>query len=349
MRAISEIKANIFSYRDVMDTFAISEYETAADVIAEWETAGLIAPVKAHGRTSFKPHIYQDYRKLRQKIDYTEEMSKIHRLHPLLVPALQSHPEHYRQYKAEADALSAYLIRRDGGDKEAQEEMSVKERSYQIWGDEKAYEKGAAGKLCQYAHIALDELNAYRTHELFFVKEVDTHGKSGCALILENKDPWYTLARLFGETGYCTLAGKRIRHLIYGEGRKAAQSSPYEEDTMTGCIKRLPEQPDEVLYAGDIDRAGFAILSSCQKNNPKLSIQPIRELYRAMVDAHMALGRTPNDSPDKRDIDYDECVLDIFCGTQREYVKSVLDREQLIPQEVLNAYRYKKLMTDNHG
>ena len=349
MYLLDVIPKKTFSYADVMSAFSISEYRDVATVLSEWEEAGLIRPMKSRGKTSFAPYIFQYYHKVSQKEDYSEEKEQIQRLHPTMIPQLLSHPELYRMYREQADALSEFLIRRDSGDEEACERMSVKERSFQIWGDEKAFEKGSAGKLCHQLHISHEALNAYRTHEMFFVEEFDTHGEQGCALILENKDPWYTLTRLFRLIGCSKLAGTAIRYLIYGEGKKAAQKSEFEEDTMTGCIARLAFEPSVVYYAGDIDRAGFEILQSCQKNNPKLDIQPMTVLYQAMAEEHMRLGRDANTSPDKRGIDYDLEVLSIFDGAAREHVKSILENEQMIPQEVLNAHSYKRLMGVYNG
>ncbi|ATW26773.1 hypothetical protein [Candidatus Formimonas warabiya] len=97
--------------------------------------------------------------------------------------------------------------------------MSRKERSFSVWGREKLLDEQYAlvREVLAFSGLKEDFLAFYDTPEPFF-EYVHSREEGMTVLVLENKDTWFILRKLFRETGKNRIDGIRIDALIYAEG-----------------------------------------------------------------------------------------------------------------------------------
>lgn len=81
--------------------------------------------------------------------------------------------------------------------------MSVKERSFEIWGDEKFLESKGGKSILTFNMIDNEYLNFYYAPEPFFCIEIKKKKKDSVLLIIENKDTWYSVGRALNSSGAC--------------------------------------------------------------------------------------------------------------------------------------------------
>lgn len=319
-----------FRYEDVLALKPDMNYQELHDLLEQWETEGRVRPVKRQGKTSFRPSVYQMYRKIRKKQDVSAYVPEIRRLHTRL--NVEGYLKNVPLYIEERDAvirLSEYLWKSDWST-----DMSVKEKSFDIWGDEKFLESPGGRQMLKFHGITMEDLGVYETPEPFFSKELQ---KEGAVLVLENKDPWYSLGRLFSEEEICHLLGEEIGLLVYGEGKKVQRSG-----ALTDYLREIGWEQAEILYGGDIDREGICIFDGMQKENPELKIRLFVRLYEEMLGKAEKIPELP-DAPSRKDMEWNREVLRVFSDRNREWLGQILDRKKMIPQEIINYQDYRRM------
>ena len=329
MKDLSVLMKKRFRYQDVMD--ANDDYASLGEQLEQLVQSGRIRPVKNAGRVAFRPFFFREYY-LNDTISETiVDSSRLHALAPVLLEYYISHAEHYVEDEAVLVSLSDWM--KSDGEKE---ECSVKERSFEIYRDEKMLEGMDAQRVLKRCGLTYRDLNCYRTYEPFFLERISDHG---CALILENKDPWVSIAKAMKQKQTSLFLHEPVMYLIYGEGNKVTKDAPSAR--LQDFISGLDPKPDRILYCGDIDKAGVSILTRCQKANPELEILPFGALYEAMME------RAPFDPLDNEPVQdhktktYDRSFADLF--ERRDYVRTVLDHDRRIPQEILGLPDYRKM------
>lgn len=315
-----------------MKAFGLS-YEETASVLSDWEEAGLIRPIRSSGRVAFTPSFYARYQKIRTVKDRTAEKERILQLHPSLIGFYLSHLADYEKMEPEILKLSRYLETHKQELSDPDGLLTVKERSYAIFGNEKYLEQHRSA-----IPLSDQELNCRGTFEPFFARETDSEGEE--ILVLENRDPWDSISSQL-KPGMRFL-GHHFSLVIYGEGNKVAVRDP--SGSLQAFLADCGRADQKVLYCGDIDRAGINIYSRFCEANRDLSIQPFTELYLEMIRRAPEDLSEAEDTEDHRDRTYDPSFLKFFSGTDQERIRMVLDREKRIPQEILNRAEVRRLL-----
>lgn len=331
---LSKIPKQRFDYRELWKLEPDMDYDQLSRLVEQLCEEGKIIPVKNSGKTSFFPPVYMEYKKLAQKKDYSAYLSEIAALHPKLsISRYLGKPEAFARSREKILLLSEFLWRQDG----RPEKMSVKERSYAIWRDEKVMESEEGRKVLSFNGLDLLALYCYETPESFFSTRIS---RQGMVLVLENKDPWYSIGKALKEMETLVFCGKEVALLVYGEGNKVMR-----DGALTQFI--LDEERNlevEVCYAGDIDRAGIGILYGVMSHNPRLKISPFHPLYEAMGEKaaeQLELGYPLKPSEDKRNLLWNREFIGFFSGKNRKTVEKALGENSLIPQEILAYPDYK--------
>lgn len=329
---LSLITSSRFCYQDVMKSFDL-DYEETASVLSDWEEAGLIRPIRSSGRVAFTPSFYARYQKIRMVKDQTAERERILHLHPSLISFYLSHLSDYEKMEPEILKLSSYLSSHKQELSDPDCLMTVKERSYAIFGNEKYLEQHHSA-----IPLSDQELNCRPTYEPFFARETDPEGNE--ILVLENRDPWDSISSQL-KPGM-TFLGHRFSMVIYGEGNKVAVKD--QSGSLYGFLSSCRRADQTVLYCGDIDRAGINIFSRLCEADPELQILPFQELYLEMIHLAPEDLSEAEDTEDHRDRTYDSSFLDFFAGTDRERIHQVLEKNKRVPQEIVNRSEVRRLL-----
>jgi hypothetical protein len=315
-----------------MDSFNIVSYEELKKAVDEMIENNVIKPIKSKGMTSFFPKVYCEYKKVVEKRDYTELKNEIIKLNPKLnISRYLNNPELYEELQNQILKLSNFLWSK----KEClNNEMSVKERSFEIWGDEKFLESKEGKSVLNFNKIDMEYLNFYYAPEPFFCLEIKKKKIDSSILIIENKDTWYSIGKALNLSENKKLFDTEINFLIYGEGNKATR-----KNALTDFINVICDLPSQIYYVGDIDIAGVNMLYSCINNN-EAGIKPFMPMYKSMVS--VANVNIMNKTDDNRGTEYNKEFLSLFNENEKVKVLEILDNNKRIPQEILNYQDYIK-------
>lgn len=302
---------------------------------------GLLSPVKVSGKNGRIPPLFNKYRIVKPKEDFTEYLESIRRLNPRLnISEYIKRPELYKKHRELVEGISHYLWHHA---ELLKEPMSRKERSFSIWGREKLIDENFAlvREVLRFSHLGEDYLNYYDTPEPFF-EYIHSQSPEMSALILENKDTWFTFRKLMQFTGKNVIAGQALDMLIYGEGNKITKIGALE-DYARGMLNRQAGQTIRFLYFGDLDREGIRLFFRTREANPGLSIEPFAPLYLLML--QLAQGRKMPASMDKRDI---PVAIEDFAqglGCDPAEILNLLNQGFYIPQEIINYQILTDILT----
>jgi len=335
MQDINKISSRRFTYQDVMSALSIKEYTELESVINEWIENEKIVPIKKSGKTSFIPCVYNEYKKMERIIDYSEYEKEIRTLHPdLAISRYLINPQKFRDNRKEILALSTYMWKDSNAFTRS---MSVKERSYDIWKNEKFLESKSGNQICSWNHLGSKYLNYFYAPEPFFMIDLHENSEILTVLVIENKDTWYSLGKALKQSEKKTICNVKIDILIYGEGNKVTKQDAIEE-----FMEDFTTHPYSILYVGDIDVAGVNMLYNCRAKNSRVEVEPFVDLYKRMIAAAEPDKLKVTD--DNRGLIYDESFLEYFSIEERSLIETVLKTNKRIPQEVLNYSNYQDMV-----
>ncbi len=294
--------------------------------ITEAHAAGLLSPVKASGTDGNRLYpIYLKYRITAEK-DYSEALAAISLLHPSLIKNgfLSSKPELYEKYRTQLQMLSKYLF---GG--KSNISVSKKERSFDIFGEEKQLDDKSFCGFLDRLGLTNDELCYYETPEYCFNDYIPERKAEMTLLILENKDIWFNMRRRMYEDGAHEIFGVHIDGVICGWGNKISEVGALSQYTHF-----LGTEQIRYLYWGDIDRAGLNIYLSALKNNPELDFKLFVPAYVEMI--RLSENRPIPDSGDGREImdDYDK-LYSLFSAEDKSRIMRLIADNKRLPQEII--------------
>ncbi len=302
--------------------------------ISEAEADNLLSPIKNSGTDGNRIHpIYMKYRIMQQEVDPTAT-SEIALLHPLLLASgyLRKKPDAYRTHRDAIQKLNAYLFKGMPS-----VPVSKKERSFEIFGEEKQLEDRSIRNLLDRLGLNAEVLRYYETPEYDFDRYIAPEKKDCLTLLIcENKDIWFNIRRRMAEDGAREIFGTRIDGVVYGGGNRISQVRALMASTGYLGVKEV-----SYLYWGDIDRAGLNIFLSVKKGNPELRIQPFVHAYLEML--KLIRGRAIPDSDDKRGQirDYRE-LSEHFPVEAWAEIAALIQANKRVPQEVVT---YEHLLT----
>ncbi|WP_262174179.1 Wadjet anti-phage system protein JetD domain-containing protein [Saccharococcus sp. Marseille-Q5394] len=335
-RKIEAYSLNTITLENLLEMSVTVDYWEFEREISGLVDEHLLKPMKSSLLNGRQPPLYNKYRIIRAKPDYSAVLENIKLLHPKFDHSkYAAQPEAYVKHKEEIDDLSRFLW-----EKEAllAEPLSINERSFQIWGVEKLLKDTSIVKsIFRFNEWDLSSLNYYETPEPFFDYNYTVADEMN-VLIVENKDTWYSLRKIMQEGGGNRLF-RPYHILLYGEGKKILS----KHNRLNEYDQLLPTSRNVYYYFGDVDYEGIDIYESLVEGNPDLDVRLANELYTAML--ALADGRKlPFSKEGQRQTDISH-FLQQFDQEAVEKIRSILGQGLYIPQEILNYSWMKKNMS----
>ncbi len=243
---------------------------------------------------------------------------------------LLSHPGAYTLYEKEICGLNDAL--KDGmlpGD------ITRRQLAYQMGGDEKFFEYGSDGFRLLRAMGMEDVIRHRPMPKADILYHAPRRRKHMRVLVTENLDPWLDVRDLMYEDGRSVILGERIHAVVLGGGMPVL-----EHNRLALLLDSLGADTIEVLYWGDIDRAGLDIYAKLDDLlDSKYSLQPFTAGYQLMCDRAMERFPDPcdNEQTGQINIEVGDCGL-LTSGLTPEaadYARAVIENCSLVPQEIL--------------
>lgn len=209
--------------------------------------------------------------------------------------------------------------------------ISINERSFEIFQDEKFLknQRGLANEIFNSIEIDIEILNFYNTPEPFFNFSIKSNTSN--ILIVENKDTFYTIRKLFMENKN-TLFNISFSTVIYGEGKKIINS--FDDIFENNSLRHLNNEDCKFYYWGDIDREGMWIYESLKEKYKLQNIQLLVQAYRRMIDETKDIKIRNNKKQQKmKPKNFDE-----FNSELAKYIEKLVYSDRYIPQEII-SYR----------
>ncbi|MDV3426496.1 MAG: DUF2220 family protein [Bacillota bacterium] len=325
----------ILTLSEIQRYFNIDDYIKLTEFINSLINEGILCVVKTSGLNGMNPPLYNKYRAADKKENLDSILSEINYNFPI-----EFQREYYlnniKKYMLDKVYLEKLILFYREKRESLMMPMSINERSFAIWGEEKFLKDGRGQSILKNIGISIDALNIYRTPEPFVYFSLNK-SKNQVVLIIENKDTWYTLRKLMIE-GKNTFLGERIDTIIYGAGKNIEKSLEEYEYT----VEKYLLNPAEVYYFGDLDFEGIAIYERVNKKyRNKLNIQLYKSGYQAMIMLSRKVQLSKCSEKQNKNIG------EVFLSDMEPYrseILSILRGGFYIPQEIVN---YMVLKEDN--
>jgi|ERR1043166_6879761 hypothetical protein len=201
--------------------------------------------------------------------------------------------------------------------------VPIKERSLEIFGDEKRLDRLRAGSDRLFGRLSLSSLGC-RVCPIPLPFEAGPPSAVGKPLlIVENNDTWVSFSMWNRSAG-------RFSAVAYAGGGHG-KSLAYDETFIDELIGRV--QAAALYYFGDIDPAGIRIASRAAERRSQrdgVPLQPASALYNWLLMAGVRTPLTSNEHILSSDLDW-------LPGALRESVITLFEAGQRIPQESLGT------------
>ena len=243
---------------------------------------------------------------------------------------LLSHPGAFAMYEKELTALNDFLANGT-----LVGELTRRQLAYQMGGDEKFFEYGSDGfKLLR--AMGVEDLIRHRPMpKADLLYHAPRRRKHMRVLVTENLDPWLDVRDLMYEDGRSQILGERIHAVVLGGGMPVL-----ETNRLHLLLDTLGADSYEVLYWGDIDRAGFDIFLKLQALlEGKFEVKPFVPAYQLMCDRAMERFPDPKDNEKTGQVNIEvpdpSPVLEGLTPEAADYARAVVENCSLVPQEIL--------------
>lgn len=153
-----------------------------------------LIPVKASPLNGKKPALHLSYWLVEKAADYTDEIEE---LKFQMAPEIRTdyYLKHLGVYREESQWVrllnSYFLEQKIAGNFREPADVSLNERSFQIWGREKFLQREQGRKILAHCGVELEQLNVYGTTEPLAYYS-SSRSIPQTILILENKDTFYS-------------------------------------------------------------------------------------------------------------------------------------------------------------
>lgn len=190
---------------------------------------------------------------------------------------------------ADLRRLNAFLLTNSA----SQSAVPIKERSLQIFGDEKRLDSLLGGALFRENRLRLEQLNCYVVTEPLGWQRGPSN--TGSVIVLENAATWDSYRRWNGQK-------HAFSAVIYGQGNCFAERVLFLDELFRelGC-------PQKVFYFGDLDAAGLKIPARASQKALKTGLPPIQPhlpSYRMLLGQSERKTVANEDDPVRRE-DFD--------------------------------------------
>lgn len=243
---------------------------------------------------------------------------------------LLSHPGAFTLYERELRGIDAAL--QEG---ELPGDLTRRQLAYKMGGNEKFFEYGADGHKLLRAMGADDLIGHRLTPKADMLYHVPRRRKNMKILVTENLDPWLDVRDLMYEDGRSLILGERVHGVVLGGGNPVI-----ENNRLAGMLETLGAETIEVLYWGDIDRAGLNLLQRLTAMlEGRYKVTPFMPAYRLMLDRAMERWPDPdqNERTTQENVEVQDfsSMLEGLTDEQAAYFSSIIQKCGLIPQEIL--------------
>jgi hypothetical protein len=273
------------------------------------------------------PPLYNKYRVIKKEEDLKHLEEEINYNFPLNF-SREFYLNNIKKYEVDKLYIEKLIYYYRNKKEELNIPMSINERSFSIWKEEKFLKDGGGKSILSNLGIPLETLNIYTTPEPFVYFTNNKNTKQN-VLILENKDTWYTIRKLMIE-GQNKFLGENIDTIIYGRGKNIERSLEEYEFTVEEHLLN----PDRVLYWGDIDYEGMGIYNRLKERySEKFDIKLFKNAYTKMIEKSINIKLPIYKEKQNKNVD------DLFLNeieSYRDNIMSILDRGEYIPQEIIS-------------
>ncbi|WP_231682493.1 Wadjet anti-phage system protein JetD domain-containing protein [Phosphitispora fastidiosa] len=253
-------------------------YPVLAEIITDMVEKGILSPVKARGINCKSPELYNIYRIVPsdEKPELEKRRQLLTQYHPMINTSFYlRHVKELEQDERYISLLDRFL--KDNPDLGKLTPITVNERSFQVFRDEKWLLSVQGQNFLQRVGLDLDKLQCYITHEPFFYYSKKQNSGPVNVLIVENKDTFFSLKTLFQE-GINSWDGIEFSLLIYGEGRKIEKSISFY-----GELDDYQNVTSEFCYFGDLDPEGISIWHALAA---KIPVKPFVFFYKILFEKY---------------------------------------------------------------
>ncbi len=318
------------TYEELSKLYSNLSYDELVEKVEELINMNILHAKLKSGTNGRYPILYKKYGVELPEEDYSDIIEEIKKLNALLsINYYLNKPKEYKKDKEYILKLNNYIIYHSD---RFQFPMSINERSFDIWGEEKFLRKSSS--LLANLGLNYNKLNVYNTPEPFFSETISRTVNN--VLIIENKDTWFTLKKLLMEENK-TVLGLDVGLLIYGEGKKIVSSIEYLNHKDFSFLNS-----PTIYYWGDIDFEGINIMFSLAKKvNLKLFINAYSKMLREIKDINK-LGNMSDEQVKTKDL---ELFLSLFSQSDKNKITEIFKNNRYVPQEILN---YKVLMEESY-
>lgn len=247
---------------------------------------------------------------------------------------LLSTPDAFLRYERELRALDAALA---GGATLGDGTLSLRELSYQLFGDEKFLAVESDGRKLLHLMGITDVVSCRPQVKLELLHHIPKHHRHLRLVVSENLDPWVNMRNALFVDGRKKLLGERVHGVVFGNGYLV--DDPHK---LPDLIDTLHADDVRVLYWGDVDRAGLSILAKLvDMADGRFSVEPFAPAYRKML--RRAMRRFPdplmNEETDQGGVRVVglELMEGVLGADEMAYLRAVVEGARLIPQEILTA------------
>lgn len=248
---------------------------------------------------------------------------------------LLSTPDAFLRFERELRALDAALA---GGATLGDGTLSLRELSYQLFGDEKFLAVESDGRKLLHLMGITDVVSCRPQVKMEMLHHIPKHHRHLRLVVSENLDPWVNMRNALFLDGRKKILGERVHGVVFGNGYLV--DDPHK---LPDLLDTLGASDVRILYWGDIDRAGLSILAKlADMADGRFSVEPFAPAYRKML--RRAMRRFPdplqNEETDQSGVrvaglELMEGVLD---KKEMAYLRAVVEGACLIPQEILTAH-----------
>ena len=291
------------------------------NILTDLEEKGYIQPLKTSNKDfqgSFKKYKILKLKKENEE-KIKEEILKLDK--KIKIDYFLKHPKEYMKNKEIIIPINEFIRKTNGRKIET---ITVNERSYQIYKNEKCLKENEA--ILKNLGLTYKDLYAYDTYEPFFyyinTKYEIRKLKNKTILIIENKDTFWTIVKAIQK-----LKIENIYMIIYGEGKKILKSFSFIEEFKI-------DSKDNVYYFGDIDFEGINIYVSLKEKYNKYNILAYTKGYETILD----IEKTPEKVRKNQNINQDkiEKFINEFDKKYKDKLIEIFNNKKYIPQEVFN-------------
>lgn len=286
-------------------------------------------------KTNNKRHpLHLKYRKVKKVEDFKKIKLEIAMIPFISTKYYLNHPKEYLEDKKYIDTIIEFLKETE------KEEVSLNERSYQLFNDEKflkhpGSKKTAKGEqILKNLGLTSEDLHCYPSYEPFihFISPSFMTKDKRTILIIENLDTFWSFKRLI----YNDKDNPLFDMLIFGKG-----------NSITGNFKYIEEYSvtlkDQIYYFGDIDAAGVNIYVSLIERFKDYNITLFTTAYEHLIDSVVDEFITTSKKKQRINKSNIEKFLSYFDSEYKSKMSRILTKGYYIPQEAISLRKLKDI------